>query len=334
MARLPFGRVLKVGALGVALTAVVLATTSRGATTFNDLAVPQLVKTSGEPGGIAIDGATHRAYVSDTRENTLYVFDLQSGATLAHIATGLQPYQVLLSGGRAFVSNFADHTVTVVDTGTSHAVKTLVVGGLGLAVDAATHRLFAAEAKQISVVDLATDRRALTIEVPSGANIWGLAFDASNNRLYATDIANPRVLVFDAGSGALLRSVAIAAPARLGIAVGEPGQILVTTYTDQDPQLVVIDAASGAVRAQRAVAAFSNAVVREPSSGLVYTTSAKDRSVMSADTGVRATLAKAKLADVPGAIAIDPQRGPIVVSAGGSAPPARTLPEVVPVVRP
>lgn len=335
MTKRAFARASNVGILGLVLVAVAFATTSRGATAVGDLQTPQLLHTSGEPGAIAIDAATRRAFVTDTRENTLFVFDLQTGAALAHIPTGLQPYQVVLFEGRALVSNFASRTLTVIDMATSRAVKTVVVGGLGMAIDADSRQLFAAEATRISVLDLSTDKLVRTIEMPAGANVWGLAFDAASGRLYATDIANPRVLVFDAASGKLLRSIDLPAAARFGIAAGERGQILVATYTDKDPQLVVLDSAGGSVVATRAIAPFSNAVVRQPATGLVFTTSAKDRSVMSVDTGARATLSKAKLADTAGALAIDPSSGnPVVVSAGGSAPPARAFPDVVPVVKP
>jgi YVTN family beta-propeller protein len=325
----------KVGALGLTLLAVTFASGSRGATTFADLAQPQVVRTSGDPAGIAIDLTGQRAYVADTLENTLFVFDLTSGAALAHVPTGLRPSQVVLSEARAFISNFADHTVTVVDTATNRAIKTLAIGGLGLAVDAEARRLFAAEGTRIAVLDLSNDTLVTSIAAPQDANVWGLALDAQAHRLYATDIAHPRVLVFDSASGVLVREVALAAPARFGIAAGAPGQILVAGYTDVDPQLAVIDANTGRVIARRAVAAFSNSVALQPSTGLVFTTSTKDRSLMSADTGIRATLAKAKLTDAAGAVAVNPLTGePIVVTAGGTAPPARALPDVVPLVKP
>lgn len=335
MTRRALVRVSKVSILGLAVLAIALASGSRGATTFSDLAQPQVVRTSGDPAGIAIDLQGQRAYVADTQENTLFVFDLKTGAVLAHIPTGLRPSQVVLFEGRAFVSNFADHSITVVDTATNRAVKTLMMGGLGLAVDAEAKRLFAAEGTRIAVLDLATDKLVASIAVPQDANVWGLALDASTHRLYATDIAHPRVLVFDSASGSLSREVALGAPARFGIATGANGQILVAGYTDKDPQLAVVDASSGSVIARRTIAAFSNSVVVQPTTGLVFTTSTRDRSLMSVDTGVRATLAKATLADGAGAVAINPLTGaPLVVTAGGTAPPARAFPDVVPVVKP
>lgn len=328
-------RAWSVSILGLTLLAVTLTSGSRGATTFADLAQPQVVRTSGEPAGIAIDLNGQRVYVADTQENTLFVFDLQSGAALAHVPTGLRPSQIVLFGGRAFVSNFAERSITVVDTATNRAVKTLTIGGLGLAVDASATRLFVAEGTRIAVLDLASDTLVTSIAVPLDANVWGVALDAPAQRLYATDIAHPRVLVFDSASGALVREIALPAPARFGLAAGAPGQILVAGYTDTDPQLEVIDATNVRVIARRSIAAFTNSVALQPSTGLVFTTSATDRSLLSVDTGVGATLARAKLGDATGAVAINPLTGgPLVVIAGGSAPPARAFPAVVPVVKP
>jgi DNA-binding beta-propeller fold protein YncE len=57
-----------------------------------------------------------------------------------------------------------------------------------------------------------------TILAPAGANVWGVAVDPQANRLYATDIASPRVLVYDGATNALAAEIAIDAPARFGIA--------------------------------------------------------------------------------------------------------------------
>src|SRR5436190_24114650 len=99
---------------------------SLGATAgMSPLAAPQQLKTSGEPSGVSIDPQNGRAYVTDLKDNTLFILDLASGGAVAYLPTGRQPSQVVLSGTRAFVSNFTDASITVVDTTANRVVKTL-----------------------------------------------------------------------------------------------------------------------------------------------------------------------------------------------------------------
>jgi YVTN family beta-propeller protein len=292
------------------------------------------LKTSGEPFAIAIDAATGRAYATDTRENTLFVFDLATGEALAHVPTGRQPGQVVLLAGRAYVSNFADATITVVDTATNRAIKIIQAGGLGLAVDAAKSRLYAAGATRITVLDTTADKLVATIAAPSGANVWGLALDASSRRLYVTDIASPRLLAYDLDTNTLVAEIAIDAPARFGIATAG-GRVFVASYTDHSPQLLIIDAASAKVTGRAAIAMFTTSLAVKPNASVVYAASSLDRSVMAIDPATRNTVATTRLTLTSGGVAVNPISGELfVTTAGGAPPPPRVSGDVVPVVKP
>ena len=186
-------------AIGLFTVVVVTAVFTQGVTRGLSATLPVAVtlQTSGDPFDIAIDTATNRAFVPDSKENVLYVFDLATAAPIGHVPTGRQPNHVVLSGARAYVSNFTDATITVVDTITLEPIETLPFGGLGLATDPKSGLLYAAAGGRLFVLDTAKDALVSTIDTPAGANVWGLALDPSRGRLYGTDIANPRVLVFD-----------------------------------------------------------------------------------------------------------------------------------------
>lgn len=295
----------------------------------------QFLRTGTEAGGVAIEAQGARAYVADTKEGFVFVFDLASGNPTSYIPVGYQPYQVAIVGARGFVANFADHSITVFDVGTNLPVATIMAGGLGLAVNAQTRRLYAAEGTRVLILDATTCRLVGTLAVPSGANVWGLAVDAANDRVYATDIAAPRVLVFNATTGALLGTVAIAAVSRFGIAVGAPGQVLVADYTDQSPQLEVIDTATLKVVARRPIAPWTMSVAYQARTHLAITASPSDWSVTMVDpTGVVPTT-RTGYATPVGAVAIDPITGDAVASAaGGPHAPQIPLPPVLPIIRP
>ena len=293
--------------------------------TVTQTSTPQVLKTSGEPFDIAVDAQTGRAYVTDLKADTLFVFDLNGGAALAYIPTGRQPNHVVLSGARAFVSNFADASVTVIDTSTNREVKTLAVGGLGLAINRQTSRLYAAAGSRLSVVDTTSDTVVATLSAP-GANLWGVAVDPAANRIYVTDIATPRVLVYDGAINKLVGEVVIDAPARFAIAVGPAGRVFVASYTDQSPQLSVIDGVTLKVVARSPLAAYTTSLLADDPGGVVYGSSGVDRSVTAVNTTLGGAPSKTGLTDVPGGLARNPMTNALIVATpGGAAPPARPL---------
>jgi YVTN family beta-propeller protein len=283
---------------------------------------------------MAIDAKTGRAYVTDVKEDTLFVFDLATGQAVAFVPTGRRPNHVVLSGTRAFVSNFTDASITVIDTSTNKVLKTLATGGLGLAMNRVTGRLYAAAGSRVSVVDTTTDTVVATIASPIGANIWGLAIDPGTNRLYATDIANPRVLVYDGTTNALLAEVAIDAPARFGIATGAAGRAYVASYTDSSPRLFTIDGVSAKVIARAPIAAFTASLLTDPLTSVVYASSSVDRSVTAINT-VAGGISRAALTQTPGGLGINPITNELVVATpGGTAPPLRRPLDGAPVTKP
>lgn len=309
---------------------------SRGATTnVAPLAAPQELKTSGEPFGIAVDAQAGRAYVTDMKDNTLFVFDVASGGALAYIPTGRQPNHVVLSETRAFVSNFADSSITVIDMGLNRAIETLPVGGLGLAIDRKTDRVYAAGGSRVWVLDGTSGATITTLSAPAGANIWGVAVDPSGNRIYATDIASPRVLVYDGATAKQIGEIAIDAPARFGIAVGAGGRVFVASYTDQRPQLSLIDGASLKVIARAPVASFTSSLLVDEEGGTVYAASAVDRSVTAIPATLSGAPSKATLTQSSGGLAINPVTKELIVATpDGRAPPARLPADPATVTKP
>lgn len=337
----------RAGVIALAVASLVggalAASDSLGATSSRlQLAAPQQLKTSGEPWGVAIDAQSGRAYAADLKEDTLFVLDLASGGPLAHVATGRQPHQVVLSGTRGFVSNFGDASITIVDTTANRVAKTLSVGGLGLAINPNTARLYAAGGSRISVLDTTSETLVATIEAPAGASLWGVAVDPATNRVFATDVAAPRVLVYDGAENTLIGEVALDAPARFAIAAGPLGRVYVASYTDRSPQLSVVDGLSLKVVARAPTSAFARSVVVD-TGGSAYLSGGTDGSVTAVDSSLRAPT-KVDLTDPAGAVrsapatsavAINPANGAlVVVTSGGAAPPPRLLGDPTPVVKP
>jgi YVTN family beta-propeller protein len=309
--------------------------------TLGPVTAGQTLRTSGDPSGIAIDSQRGRAFVSDSKENTLFVFDANTGEPLAYVPTGRQPNQVVVNADRAYVSNFGDASVTVVDTSTNHVVETLAIGGLGIAINPNTGRLYAAGGSHISVLDLTSDKLVASIDAPAGAALWGIAVDPATNRIFATDMAHPRVLVYDGAKSTLLGEVALDAPARFAIGLGPLSRLYVASFTDRNPQLSVIDGVSLKLLARTPTSAFARSIAVD-AAGLAYTSGGADGSVTAVDTALRASTkvvvtarAGAVRSSSTSAAAVNPTTGGVVVvTSGGDAPPPRLFPDRAPVVKP
>lgn len=333
-------KLAKAGAAGATLFAILLLVGSlttgsvEAATSPAPLAALRELQTSGEPFGIAVDALRGRAYVTDAKENTLFVFDLATGTAVAHLSTGRQPHHIVLAGDRAFVSNFTDHTITAIDIATDRPLQTLAVGGLGLAVDLGSNRLYAAEGAGVAVIDLTTQTRIATLVGSSGANLWGVAVDRTSKRIYVTDIASPRVLVYDGLTNAPVGQIELDAPARFGIALGGAGQLYVASYAAPNAQLSIGDGATARVVARVPLGAFVNALVVD-ARGLVHAASAVDQAIWEIDPVAARARSRTRTRLAPGGLAIDPSSGALLIAtAGGTAPPARLFVAPLPVIRP
>jgi len=162
------------------------------------------------PGGVALseDGAT--LYVALSRNNTLGVFDLATRKLVAEIPVGNAPHSVVLSGGKAYVSNrggrparegdFTNNssgteivadpesgaaitgTVSVVDLATRLEIKSVEVGLHPTGMHLEGKDLFVANTNSdtLSVVDTERDVVAKTIEV---AVFPGAPYGSSPNAL-------------------------------------------------------------------------------------------------------------------------------------------------------
>src|ERR1700746_1278499 len=75
---------------------------------------------------------------------------------------------------KAYVGNFADNTVSVIDTGTSKVVATIPVatGPHGMAITQDGHTVFVAGdgSSSLSVIDTASDKVSKTVEVGQSPN--------------------------------------------------------------------------------------------------------------------------------------------------------------------
>jgi YVTN family beta-propeller protein len=178
------------------------------------------------PAGLAVSPDGARLYVCGNLSNTLLEVAVASGRVLRTLDVGVAPYDVVLTGGKAYVSNWggrrprpgeltgpagrgtvvkvdpvrqvaSEGSVSVIDLA-SGQVRAEIVTGLhasALAVSPDGHHVVCANAASdtLSVIDTRTDAVVETIWArPSPADLFGaqpnaLAFDPTGRTLYVAN---------------------------------------------------------------------------------------------------------------------------------------------------
>jgi YVTN family beta-propeller protein len=152
------------------------------------------------------------------------------------------------AGPQAYVGNFKDNTVSVIDTGTGTVIATLPVAngphGMTQTPDGRTVYISGDNSSEVSVIDTATNRVTRTIDV--GKTPHGLAMTPDGRTLLVGVYGDDRVAFVDTASNAVVGSVAVAKPHT--IAVRPDGQV--AYVASQEPgkfALVVVDLAARSV---------------------------------------------------------------------------------------
>jgi YVTN family beta-propeller protein len=180
------------------------------------------------PSGLAVspDGAT--LYVADHFGNALSIVDIATGEEQRVALTDRQcvigplgdpsqghdcefSYGVSLSadGAKAYVSNWGQSNVSVVDTASGTLVKTIPVGThpSAMLLSPSAPNLYVAntESDSLSVIDTASDAVVRTTplhpyrDAPVGTSPNALAISASGRRLYVAGAGNNAVTVLNVG---------------------------------------------------------------------------------------------------------------------------------------
>ena len=162
---------------------------------------------------------------------------LLSGIVLLGIATG-----AMAAGPKAYVGNFSDSTVSVIDTATGSVVATVPVStgphGMAITPDGRIAYVSGDGASTVTAIDTATDKVAQTIEV--GKSPHGLALTPEGGTLLVGVYGDDRVAFVDVATQKVVGTVPVAKPHT--IAMRPDGKV--AYVSSQEPgnfALVVVD---------------------------------------------------------------------------------------------
>ncbi len=144
------------------------------------------------PSGLAVSTDSRRLYVTGNLGNQLYELDSPSGRVLRSWDTGFAPYDVVLVGQKAYVSNLGGRLPAKQD-------RTALAGlGTRVRVDA---RDIAREGS-VTVVDLTADR--VISEIPLELHASALAVSADNRYLVVANTGSDSLSVIDTATDSVV----------------------------------------------------------------------------------------------------------------------------------
>jgi DNA-binding beta-propeller fold protein YncE len=148
------------------------------------------------PSGLALSPDGRRLYVCGNLSNTLLELDSGNGAVLRTFAVGVAPYDVVVAGDRAFVSNWGGRRPGAGDL-TGPAGR-----GTDVRVDPVRH---IASEGSVSVIDLADG--LLRREVLTGLHASALAKSPDGAYVVCANAASDNVTVLAADTGELVETI-------------------------------------------------------------------------------------------------------------------------------
>ena len=181
-----------------------------------------------QPFSVAVDPADGRLYVSNSgtvgpnRTGTVSVVNPTTGAVTSLNTTGVSDTVAIDPGARRlYAANAEGPGLDIFDLDTGSLVTTLAVGGIGVAVDSATHRIYTTRAGSLTVVDGATNAVVGTKATPCCGLWFGVVLDPGLHRVYLSNIdqTRPTLVVVDDRDLSTIAEVVMPQPIRWALAV-------------------------------------------------------------------------------------------------------------------
>lgn len=212
-----------------------------------------------EPFGVTIDPSDGRVYVSNTdrgSNNPGFISVVDSAfppcppypCGLKPIALASPPTMSVLDQGlrRLFVTT-ANRTLTFVDLTTQSVVRTIPnAGGLGVAVDEATHHVYASANTSLSMIDGVSGDVLHMVSAGPGDSWWAVALDAGAHRLYVTNLETtaPSLVILSSDDLTFVGEVPLPEVPRLALAVDSARHLVYVGGYSALGRLYVVDAVS------------------------------------------------------------------------------------------
>jgi YVTN family beta-propeller protein len=254
---------------------------------------------------------------NSTEQNPMHIYYKVGTYTISLKASNengtsskLATINVLMASGQyAYITNYGNSTVSVIDTATNTITTTVKVGDrpFGVAVNPAGTKLYVTNpygSNIVSVIDVA--KSAVIARVPVGGNSpHGVAVTPDGKKVYVANCESNNVSVIDTTTNTVTTTVNVGSYP-IGVTVTPDGtKIYVTNYNNNSVSL--IDTTSNKVTATIPVGNNPYGIATNQQGTKVYVTNYNSSSVSVIDTSINKVIATVKTEKNPYEVTVNPQ---------------------------
>ncbi len=218
-----------------------------------------------------------------------------------------------IPGPYAYITNYYNSSVSVLDTAINAVVSTVNVGinpfGVAVSPDGTMVYVTNSGSNTVSVIDATTNTATATVNV--GKRPFGVAVNQDGTKVYVTNELSNTVSVIDTATNTVIATVDVGSyPA--GIAVSPDGTIVYAV--NEGGSVSVIDAATNTVTATVGLEINPIAVAVSPDGTKVYIANWGSSTVSVIDAATNTVTATISVGSCPGGIAVSPDATKVYVT--------------------
>ena len=221
------------------------------------------------PGGIAIDEDKGLIYVTLNRNNTLGIVNISTNTLETEIPVGIAPYTVVITGNKAYVTNWGGRRPEAGDiTGHTSGSQAVIDPETGIA-----------SSGTVSVIDLTT--RQVTAEIETALHPSGMVLSPDQSRLFVANANSDLISVIDTKTDQVVRELSAKPMDKLplgsapnAIAISPDGKTVYVANGGNNA-LAVIDLSTGKVSGLIPTGWYPGAVVLNKSGDQLFVANVK-----------------------------------------------------------
>jgi YVTN family beta-propeller protein len=262
---------------------------------------------------------TAYAVIPSWTNKQVLVADAHTGATVAVIPLGGEPYDVAITpdGRYAYVTLRAGKRVTVIDLSTLSILKSIPVGNVprGIAITPDGTRAFVTNAgsNNVSVIDVATNT-VIGSPIPVGQMPWGIAITRGGDRAYVVNRTSSTVSAIDLVSQTVIAVMPVdQEPVEIMISPRDRMAYVTSTIANT---VVPIDITSNTVLPSIPVGHFPRDLAITPDGRAIFVADSQSGTVSVVDPAQSAAVASIFLGTtaIPSGVTITPDGQHVLVS--------------------
>lgn len=264
--------------------------------------------------GVAVNIATHRAYVTTGTTSASVIEIDEPTNTTTTVVTGVAPNAVAVNPltNEIYAANFSTNNVTVIDGATRTSASVPVgKGPNSIVVNPTTNKIYVAnyQGSSVTVIDGATN---LTATIAVGSLPYGLAVDTVTNQIYVANQNSDTVTVIDGATNSVAATITVGS-GPLGVAVNTATNTIYVANSVSG-NVSVINGATNSVAATVPAGTTPFAVALYENINTVYVANQGTDDVTVINGANNTVTATVTVGTTPTAIAANPVTGKIYVA--------------------